>query len=204
MNFQRRLLREPPARAWGRLATWLPCGLSIAPFVFYLLYALAPKAVCGQDDSVDEYKLKTAMLYNLTYFVEWPGPTFPSRRAPTVLCILGQDPFATSLASGASAETNTARPVRVRQLQSDKEFAGCDILYIGSSERKSASRIFSSLNGSSVLTVGEMTQFAARGGMIQFSVEDRHVRFDINLDAASRARIKISSKLLALAQIVKN
>jgi hypothetical protein len=49
-----------------------------------------------------------------------------------------------------------------------------------------------------------MTQFAARGGMIQFSVEDRHVRFDINLDAASRARIKISSKLLALAQIVKN
>lgn len=204
MNFQRRLLTEPPARAWGWLAACLPRGLRIAPFVFCLLYALGPRSVRGQDDSVDEYKLKAAMLYNLTYFVEWPGLAFPSGRAPTVLCILGQDPFASSLASGASTETDAGRPVRVRQLQSDKEFAGCHILYIGSSERKSASRIFSSLNGSSVLTVGEMTQFAARGGMIQFSVEDRHVRFDINLDAASRARIKISSKLLALAQIVKN
>jgi hypothetical protein len=49
-----------------------------------------------------------------------------------------------------------------------------------------------------------MTQFAAHGGMIQFSLEDQHVRFDINVDAASRARLKISSKLLALAQIVRN
>jgi hypothetical protein len=49
-----------------------------------------------------------------------------------------------------------------------------------------------------------MAQFAAHGGMIQFSLEDQHVRFDINLSAASRAGLKISSKLLALAQIVKN
>jgi hypothetical protein len=49
-----------------------------------------------------------------------------------------------------------------------------------------------------------MAQFAARGGIIQFSMEDQHVRFDINLEAASRAGLKISSKLLALAQIVNN
>ena len=101
-------------------------------------------------------------------------------------------------------ETDNGRPVLIRHLQSDKEIPGCHILYISSSERKTADHIFSTLNGSSILTVGEMTQFAAHGGMIQFSLEDQHVRFDINLDAASRAGLKISSKLLALAQIVKN
>ena len=47
-----------------------------------------------------------------------------------------------------------------------------------------------------------MTQFAARGGIIQFAIEDQHVRFDINLEAASRAGLKISSKLLSVAKVV--
>lgn len=92
----------------------------------------------------------------------------------------------------------------IRHLQNDKEIRGCHILYMSSFERKTAAQVLSTLNGSSVLTVGEMTKFAAHGGMIQFSLEDHQVRFDSNLDAASRARLKISSKLLALAEIVKN
>ena len=109
-----------------------------------------------------------------------------------------------SLASTIPKETDNGRPVLIRHLQSDTEIPGCHILYISSSERKTTAHIFSTLNGSSTLTVGEMAQFAAHGGIIQFSLEDQHVRFDINLDAASRAGLKISSKLLALAQIVKN
>ena len=153
---------------------------------------------------MDEYKLKAAMLYNLTKFVEWPNSAYPDRHAPIFLCILGQDPIANSLASTIPKETENGRTVLIRHLQSDTEFPGCHILYISSSERKTAAHIFSTLNGSCVLTVGEMAQFAAHGGIIQFSLEDQHVRFDINLDAASRAGLKISSKLLALAQIVKN
>ena len=144
------------------------------------------------------------MLYNLTNFVQWPDSAYPDRRAPIVLCILGQDPFATSLVSTIPKEIDNGRPMLMRHLQSDKETRGCHILYISTSERKTAAHIFSTLNGSSTLTVGEMTQFAARGGIIQFSMEDQHVRFDINLEAASRAGLRISSKLLALAQIVNN
>jgi len=182
----------------------LLCGLRIVPFVFCLLHALVARTVGGQEDPVDEYKLKAAMLYNLTNFVEWPDSAYPDRHAPILLCILGQDPFASSLTSTIPKESDTGRLVVIRHLQSEKETRGCHILYISSSERKTAARIFSILNGSGILTVGEMTQFAAHGGMIQFSLEDQHVRFDINLDAASRAGLKISSKLLALAQIVKN
>jgi len=56
----------------------------------------------------------------------------------------------------------------------------------------------------SVLTVGEMDQFATRGGMIQFSLEEKQVRFDINLEEASQAGLKISSRLFILSRIVKD
>jgi hypothetical protein len=204
MNLQSRSRKKPPARTWGSFLARSVHGLPILPFVLCLVHFLLPGTAAGQEDSVDEYKLKAAMLYNLTHFVEWPDSAYSDRSAPISLCILGQDPFAISLASTIPKETDNGRTMSVRHLQSDKETRGCHILYISSSERKTAAHIFSTLNGSSILTVGEMTQFAARGGIIQFAIEDQHVRFDINLEAASRAGLKISSKLLALAQIVNN
>lgn len=174
------------------------------PLVFCLVNVVVPRTATGQRDSVDEYKLKTAMLYSLINFVEWPDSAYSDRQAPIQLCILGRDPFESSLTSTALQETANGRSVFVRHLQNDKEVRGCQVLYISSSERKIAERILSTLTGSSVLTVGETTQFAEHGGMIQFSLEDQRVHFEINLDAASRAGLKISSKLLALAQIVKS
>jgi hypothetical protein len=85
-------------------------------------------------------------------------------------------------------------------VQNVKEIRGCQVLYISSSEKKDIVQLLSTLKGASVLTVGEMAQFAARGGMIQFSLEEKQVRFDINLEEASQAGLKISSKLLTLRE----
>ena len=169
---------------------------------FALVCAFIPKIAVGQD-SAGEYELKAAMLYNLTRFVEWPPSTYANPLAPTVLCILGRDPFGDSLASLAANSDPGGRPMEIRHLANDKPIRGCQVVYISSSERKSVAQILSTLKGSSVLTVGEMAQFAARGGMIQFSLEEKQVHFEINLDAASQADIKISSRLLVLARVVK-
>ena len=202
------LLRQPQSQPRGahrrRFLGGLLRGLSILPLIFSAAQAMVPAVSAGQEGSVDEYKLKAAMLYNLTQFVEWPNSAYADSHAPVILCILGQDPFANSLASSIPKGTEKGRAVLIRHLQSDTEFQGCHILYISSSERKTTAHIFSTLHGSCVLTVGEMAQFAAHGGIIQFALEDQFVHFDINVDAASRAGLKISSKLLALAQIVRN
>jgi hypothetical protein len=204
MQLQRRLRRKPADGPWNGWHVRLIRGLPIVPLLFCLLQIMFPTTAGGQEDSVDEYKLKAAMLYHLTQFVEWPESAYADRHAPILLCILGQDPFANSLSSTIPREVENDRPVLIRHLQSDTQFPGCHILYVSSSERKAAAHIFSTVNTAGVLTVGEMAQFAAHGGMIQFSIEDQHVRFNINLDAASRAGLKISSKLLSLAQIVRN
>ena len=68
---------------------------------------------------------------------------------------------------------------------------------------KDQDKIVTDLNGSSTLTVGETEGFAARGGVINLTVEENKVHFEINQVAADRAGLKISSKLLSIAKIVK-
>lgn len=166
--------------------------------------ALFPQVALGQTDSAGEYELKAAMLYHLTLFVEWPPSAYPNSEAPTILCILGRDPFGNALTSVVSGQPAARRRVEVRHMQNANEVRTCQVLYIGSSEKKNIVQVLSALRGASVLTVGEMAQFATRGGMIQFSLEEKQVRFDINLDEASQADLKISSKLLTLSRIVKD
>jgi hypothetical protein len=78
----------------------------------------------------------------------------------------------------------------------------CHIVFIPVTEKDQAARIVRSLKGSVALTVGESEGFAVRGGMVNFTVEGGKVRFEINRHAADRAGLKISSKLLSLANVV--
>jgi hypothetical protein len=174
--------------------------------VFWLVlaaHAAFPQPAAAQGDTAGEYELKAAILYNLTRFVEWPPAAYSNPQAPTVLCILGRDPFGESLSSMVSKQNSNGRPVQIRHIPNDKEVGGCHVLYISSSERKQIAQILSTAARSNILTVGEIAQFAARGGMVQFGLEDKEVRFDVNLDAALRAGLKISSRLLVLARVVK-
>ena len=194
---------RPHARRESGLPACLKHGLLRIGLVscLALVYAFVPKMAVAQD-SAGEYELKAAMLYNLPRFVEWPPSAYANPQARTVLCILGRDPFGDSLVSLA-ANSDPGRPMEIRHLSNDKGIRGCQVVYISSSERKRVAQILSTLKGSSALTVGEMAQFAAHGGMIQFSLEEKQVRFEINLDAASEADLKISSRLLVLARVVK-
>ena len=166
------------------------------------ILSVKPYIATAQENAVGEYELKAAILYNLTNFVEWPASAYPDSSAPTVLCVLGRDPFGGALTSSIPKEGGKSRPVVVRRVQPGKDIRDCHVLYISSSEKKAVGQIFSTLKGTNVLTVGEMSQFALNGGMIQFTLIDRQVQFDINLDAASHGGLKISSRLLALARIV--
>jgi hypothetical protein len=53
-----------------------------------------------------------------------------------------------------------------------------------------------------VLTVGETENFAQAGGVIGFVVENDKVRFEINVDTAGKAKLRLSSRLLLLAKTV--
>ena len=185
-----------------RALSWLRA--MVTPLAVAGALAVSAQPASAQGDQVGEYELKAAILYNLSKMVEWPPSAYADSQAPTVLCVLGQDPFGNSLKPLEQKQNTNGRPVSIRQLNNENGIRDCHVLYISSSERKAIAQILTRLNGSSVLTVGEMSQFAVHGGVIQFTLEDKQVHFEINLDAASRMALKISSRLLVLARIVKD
>jgi hypothetical protein len=156
----------------------------------------------GADQAPTEYQVKAAFLYNFARFVEWPPRAFASASAPIDVCVLGEDPFGEALNRVLAGKMLGERPMMERRGKKLRELGGCEILFISGSERERVGEILEELRTAPVLTVGESEEFAARGGGVQFTLEDNHVHFIINVDATERAGLKVSSRLLSLAHVV--
>ena len=157
-----------------------------------------PGSAYGQEVAPSEYQMKAAFLYNFAKFVEWPPAVLPVG-APLVIGVLGNDPFDGALDKTILNKNIEGHPLAVRRIQSLEEAKTCHVLFISSSEKKRWPEISQALAESSVLTVSEnWDHFTESGGMIYFFMDDRRVCFDINVEAARRASLKISSKLMLL------
>lgn len=153
-------------------------------------------------DALPEYQVKAAYLFNFLKFVEWPSSAFADPLAPFVIGIVGDDPFGSALAEVTVGKTVQGRDLVIRRYHPGENLRGASILFISASEKKRLSQLLASLRGSSVLTVADMDGFLDAGGMIQLLSENDRVRFAINVDETTRARLKVSSKLLSLAHVV--
>ena len=116
--------------------------------------------------------------------------------------IVGENPFGDQLAQAVSGKIVQGHSLQVKIFQPTEDLRACNILFISASEVKRLPTILAALRGSSVLTVADLDHFTESGGMIQFLIEDGRVRFVIDVGATSRARLKVSSKLLSLARVV--
>ena len=96
------------------------------------------------------------------------------------------------------------RTFQIRHIADPSDAAHCQILFVSAAERRRPRAIFKALKSSGVLTVGESDGFISDGGVANFKVEDGKIRIQINVDAAARQKLRISPKLLSLAQIVRN
>jgi hypothetical protein len=156
----------------------------------------------AQASPPGEYELKAAFLFNFAKFVDWPQSDFAHSQSPFEICVLGKDPFGHVLDDALLNKQIADRTVLVQRLKDKSEARHCQMVFVGSSESAHLPDIFESLRGVNVLLVGETTGFAVLGGTIEFTLKDGRVRFTINTDAAYRADLKFSAKLLALATIV--
>lgn len=150
-----------------------------------------------------EYRVKAVFLFQFAQFVEWPGTDITAEAAPFAICVLGEDPFHQYLDETVQGEAVKGRQLTVRRYRRVEELSNCNILFIAQSEIEQLDSVLGVLRGESVLTVGESTRFAERGGAIQFVTVNNKIKLRINADAAKAAELTISSKLLGLADIVK-
>lgn len=158
--------------------------------------------VAAQGAGPTEYQLKAAFLFNFAKFVEWPPSSFSSEQAPFLVCILGDDPFGPVIDETLRGQQIGGRSVTVQRMRDAARLRKCQVAFISASEKSQLQDILQSIRGANVLLVGETAGFAEAGGTIEFRMEDNRVRFSINPEAAGRAGLRVSSKLLSLASIV--
>ena len=171
-----------------------PLGIGIL-----LAAVFCTATVAEQRTSSGEDDIKATFLFNFTKFVEWPSP--PAAE-PFRLCVVAEPAFGASVDRIVAGEAAQGRPI-VRVTPATPDAArNCEMLFIGRNEADRVDRWIAAVRSMPVLVVGESRGFCEHGGHINFVVEDNHVRFDVNRDAASRAGLTISSKLLRIARQV--
>lgn len=144
--------------------------------------------------------LKAAFLFNFARFAEWPA--LPPD-APVRVCVAGDALVATALADALRGHSIEAHGLQAVQLPSDASAGECQVLFVSGAEI----RRVASLTGGvprPVLTVSDAERFAESGGMVELFVEGGRMKFAINVDAVQRSRIRLSSRLLGLARIVRD
>jgi len=175
---------------------------SIAAVLLLLASLGAPRAAAAQPTPSGEESIKATFLFNFTKFVEWPTPPGGPSREPFRLCVVAEPLFAVAVDRTIEDESVGGRPLQRLSPNSPEAARACQILFLGRAESSHADRWIAAVRDSPVLVVSESSTAWDRGSHINFVVVDNRVRFDVNADAASRAGISISSKLLRVARTV--
>jgi hypothetical protein len=156
----------------------------------------------AQEFNPREYQVKAVFLFNFVQFVEWPATAFPSADAPIRIGVLGDNPFSGALEAAVQGEKVRNRSIVVEPSSRLESLRDCHVVFVSRSQRAEIGTILAVLGSRPVLTIGEVPDFAGRGGIINFYLEGQKVRFEINRAAAQRSGLKLSSQLLTLARLV--
>lgn len=167
-----------------------------------LLVPIANVYASENDDFTD--RLKVAFTYKIIQFIEWTGDAGGESKGPVNLCVLSGNQLDRLFADFDGKAVN-GRAVQVAFLnQLPKSSGQCDVLYIGHAEQIRLPQILQHVESiGKILTVSDIEQFAKSGGMVAFKANERSVKMEINVSSATNSGIKISSKLLEVANIVE-
>jgi len=162
----------------------------------------AGSVYAAEPPTLSERQVKALFLFNFAKYVDWPAGAFTNSSAPIVIDVVGEDGFSDEFRRVAGDRTVNDRKVVIKQIEDTADLKDCQILFVGSSEKEHLTEILEKVKNSAVLTVGETDRFLIQDGMINFTKKENKIRLEINLVPAQRVNLKLSSKLLTVADVV--
>jgi hypothetical protein len=172
--------------------------------VLLLLLAPAARSFAADPQTLTEYQIKAGFFFNFTRFVDWPESAFVSTSSPILVCVLGETPLTDLLTDVALGKVVNGRAVSIRRVKASDDLRRCNLLFISAEEERHTAEILASVKKTNTLTVGETPGFAQAGGMINFSIQENKVKLELNLEATTRAGLKVNSKLIAVSRLVSH
>ena len=174
----------------------LACRSYVLTFIVLSFFLISD--LPAVEKGFPEAKIKTAYLYNFLRFVEWP--TDITNRAH--LCVVGhKEEYHDSLQSLTSLTINNEY-VTVKEFNEGnglQDLTNCRIIFVTTEASHRQKIVVNTVRGKNTLTVGESAGFASHGGMINFIERDDRINFEVNLNAVSETDIKITSRILRIA-----
>ncbi|HUD73105.1 MAG TPA: YfiR family protein, partial [Dongiaceae bacterium] len=152
-------------------------------------------------ESAPVAEVKAAFVLNFVRFTTWPDRAFPDRQAAIVVGLVGRGEFSEAVETALRNRVAQGRPLAVRRLSERSPLDPPPHLIVfdgGAAARLPAMLL--ALGDAPVATVGDVPGFCTRGGLFNLFLEEEHVRFEVNTDAADGRGLKLSSSLLRLAR----
>jgi hypothetical protein len=165
--------------------------------------AMAPLALGARVAAAEEAlesSVKAAYLYKFLGFVDWPASAFSSPDAPQVIGVMGNDELLAELQRIVAGRVVNGHPLVATKIAPGDSVDLLHVLYIGRGVRTAAA--LRAVAGRPVLTVTDAPAGLGEGGILNFLLVQGRVRFEASLPAAERAGVKLSSRLLAVAERV--
>jgi hypothetical protein len=173
----------------------------VRPYLVVSLLALCAPVTRVHAQDVTEVTLKGAFLFNFARFTEWPADALPAD-SPISVCVIGDRNVADSFTRTVERKQLLGRPITVMFVATDAPLPTCHVLYISGIDDRRLAEIVATVRDSPVLTVSDTDGFVKRGGIVEIFVEGGKLKFRINARSARRSRLALSSRLLALAEVV--
>lgn len=165
------------------------------------LQVFAEPASAISDSAPSENQIKAAYLYKFATYVEWPSSSFVQADSPVVIGIIGADEIAAELNNLTVDRLINGRVVQIKSLSLREPLVGIHILFVGHQERLSP--LLDNIQTQPILTVTELNNALDMGSIINFVLVDNHIRFEVSTAHADRSGLKISARLLGVAQRIE-
>jgi hypothetical protein len=169
---------------------------------------LAAVALClgtgarAQPAPASEAAVKAAFLYKFPAFVDWPAGVFRRPGEPLVIGVMGDDEVAADLEQIVAGRSVNGHPVVARLVADTSAAAGVHVLYVARRSEPRLRQAIEAVRGP-VLVVTEQPGALAAGSVLNFVSDTGHMRFTASLTSAAARNLKLSARLLAVAQSVE-
>jgi hypothetical protein len=178
------------------------CARWIAAVLVGWIVLLQPCGARGGPVTGREYDVKIGFIYNFAKFTTWPKEAPDKDPHALVLCYVTDDPSIKAF-DKLDGKTIKERKIKVVAFQKDICLEQSHIIFFATRNKEYIQQILEKAKGRGILTIGEVEGFTQWGGIINFFEELNMLRFKVNLAAARREGLKMSSQILVSAQIVE-
>jgi hypothetical protein len=166
-----------------------------------LLPLAAANAASPGDTSVvaSEERVEAAYLHKFLNYADWPPASFPQADSPYVIGVAGDDTVADELARIAAGRSVNNRGVIVKRMLPGEPVTELHMLFIGRAERARQAQWLRQVKGRAILAVTAADGALDQGSIINFRTVDDRVRFEVSVEAADQAGIRLNSRLFSVA-----